>query len=143
AGKMISVYFCAIRDGKAVTVILALESYLELDVGSFPTGSVVSLVDASGHITARSPDGERWVGRNYSATGAGRIATKAREGHAQARGVDGVTRQYGFTPVPGRDWLIYVGIPAGVGRAAVRSLIVRGLSAGMIIFAVVLLVALR
>ncbi|PYQ54030.1 MAG: hypothetical protein DMF59_00030 [Acidobacteria bacterium] len=143
AGKWISVDFRATRDGNAVTGILALEQYLDLDVGAFPTGTVVTLVDANGRIAARSPDGERWLGRDYSATGAGRIATTAREGRAQARGVDGVTRQYGFTHVPGRDWLVYVGIPAGVGRAAVRSLIVRGLSAGMIIFAVVLLLALR
>ncbi len=143
AGKWISVDFRAIRDGDAISGVLALEQYVDLDVGAFPIGTVVTLVDAHGRILARSPDGDGWVGRDYSATGVGRKATQAREGHAQARGVDGVTRQYGFTPVTGRNWLIYVGIPAGVGRAAVRALIVNGLAAGLIICAVVLLLALR
>lgn len=142
-GKWISVDFRPIREGETVTGVLALEQYLDLDVGAFPTGTVVTIADANGRIIARTPDGDRWMGRDYSTTGAGRIATKVREGRAQARGLDGITKQYGFTRVPDRDWVIYVGIPAGVGRAAVRTLIVRGLSAGLIICAVVLLLALR
>jgi signal transduction histidine kinase len=143
AGKWIAIDFQPIVDHGTTTGALALEQYLDLDVTAFPVETIVTIVDAKGRIIAGAPDGNRWVGQDFRPSAIAKIASDSREGRAQARGVDGVMRQYGFTRVHGRDWTVFVGIPAGVGRAAVRTLIVRGLASGLVICAIVLLLALH
>src|SRR5207245_5691470 len=123
--------------------VLALEEDLALSVDAFPTGTVVTLVDGHGTILARSSDGERWIGYNIRSTGLDVLAQQGQKGRAEARGVDGVLRQYGFTRIDGSDWALYVGIPAGIARSAVRDTISRGAAAGIIICLVVMLIALQ
>ncbi len=142
-GKWISVAFLPITEGGVTTEVLALEQYLDLDVTAFPNGTVLTLVDGRGRILGRSPDGPSWVGRDFRAKGVGRLPLQNGAGRAEAVGIDGALRQYGFTRVEGTDWIMYVGIPAGIARAAVRVLIARGIIAGLVICAVVLLLALR
>jgi signal transduction histidine kinase len=142
-GKWISVDFRPITDHGTLKGILALEQYVDLGVEPYPVGTVVTVVDANHRVLARSPEGAGLVGRDYASSGIGRSSLRAREGRLEARGIDGVTRQYGFTRVPGHEWTVYVGIPSGIARAAVRSWIVRGVVAGIVICAIVLLLALR
>jgi signal transduction histidine kinase len=142
-GKWISVVFQPVMDGPKTTGVLALEEYLDLEVDPYPNGTVVTIVDGHGRIIARSPDGPRWIGHSIQEAGLSGLALQGNEGRAEARGIDGVLRQYGYTRVQGSDWLLYVGIPAGVARSAVRSLIVRGITAGLIICALVVLLALQ
>ncbi len=141
--KWISVVFQPLTAGRTTTGILALEQYLDLDVDAYPPGTVLTMIDGQGRIVARSSDGPRWIGRDVRATGVGQLALHSHEGRAEARGVDGVFRQYGFTRVDGTDWILYSGIPAGVAKAVVRSLIMNGLLAGLIIVAFVVLLALQ
>ena len=142
-GKWIAVLFEPVLEGTRLKGILALEEYLDLDVNAYPNGTVVTIIDGRGRVVARSPEGVDWVGRNIGATSLGRMALEGRESRAEARGIDGVLRQYGFTRVEGSDWRVFVGIPAGVARAAVRLLLQRGIAAGLLIFLVMLLFALQ
>ena len=136
-GKWILVLFQPLGNGQ-----LALEEYLDLDVRPYPTGTVVTVVDGHGKVIARSPEIANWLGRDVR-NNLGTISQHGHQGSAEARGIDGVPRQYGYTHINHSDWILYVGIPAGIARSQVRSLVIRGISAGIIICFVVLLFALQ
>ena len=120
---------------------LVLVQLPEVGEETLPSNTVVTILDASGTIVARSNDGEHWSGRNVRGAGVTDIALKKKEGIADAVGVDGVPRQYGFTYLPETGWHIYAGIATAVVMQPVRELFVRGVIAGIVIIAVVLAVA--
>lgn len=106
-----------------------------------PSSAVVTIVDRDGRIVARTRESERWTGQSASAAAIVQIARTKREGTAEATGVDGVHRQYGFTYVPELGWYIYVGIPTAGPMQRVRDTLVRGVVAGVLIVAGVMLIA--
>src|SRR5205814_8885439 len=118
--------------GGATTGVLALVQYLDLDVDAYPPGTVVTITDRTGTIVARTRNGERWIGRKTGDNLIDRMLQTHDEGLAEAVGVDGVRRQYGFKRVAGSNWAVRVGVPADVVMAAVRGLLLRGLVAGAI-----------
>lgn len=122
--------------------VLVLISMLDLGVATMPPGAVLTIVDRTGVVIARSSQPERWVGRNVSGSGVARIALREREGRMEATGIDGTSRQYGFTTVPEVGWHLYVGIPTAEAMQPVRALFVRGAAGGLAILLVVGLAAI-
>lgn len=121
---------------------LVLEALPEV-VGreNLPPGTVMTIVDQHGTVVARTNDPQKWVGRNVRNTGIVGIAMSRKEGHVEARGVDGVPRLYGFTTVPDLNWSIYVGVPEDVVMAPERESLRRLLLGGFAIVAVLITAA--
>lgn len=141
--QWVKVSFRDVTFGGVTSGVLALVERFDLGVESYPSGTVITVLDADGTVLARSVDAASWVGRNVADTELGHEVTMEDEGRTEARGVDGELRQYGYAVVPGAGWRIVVGVPAGVAMATVRALIVQGVIAGIIAIAVVALLAHR
>jgi signal transduction histidine kinase len=108
---------------------------------AMPPNSVITILDAEGTILARSKEPEKWMGRNARGLEVVELALANKEGTAQASGIDGTQRQYGFAQVPEIGWYVYVGVPTSMVMQPVRSLIVRGVIGGVAIVLVVMLIA--
>ncbi|MEW5849584.1 MAG: EAL domain-containing protein [Myxococcota bacterium] len=84
-----------------------------------PEGASLSVVDRNGVILARHPDPEHWVGAQLpEAPLVQRIRAQAQGGTAEAQGLDGVMRLYGFTPLPSGP-AVGVFLSVGMPRQAV------------------------
>ena len=139
AGRWVSTLSVPVRSasGKRATLTLvALPDIVEKE--ALPAEAVVTIADQKGIILARSADYARWAG--HSARGRGVILQ--REGTVEATGIDGISRQYGFTFVPQLRWYISVGIPNAELMQPVRRLYIRGLIAGLLVIFVAVGVAL-
>lgn len=99
-----------------------------------PNGATFSILDRSGTIIARYPDSGGFVGRPYPEGKLRDFATTAtgKNGVAEANGIDGESRLYGFTrimePVP-TGLSALVGIPTSTAYASVNRDIARNLIA--------------
>ena len=94
--------------------------------GSLPRGALVTVVDSSGIILARSQDADRWVGASARAPGA--PATVEQDSVAtEMFGVDGVRRLTASTPAASVPWHVQVGVPSDVAFASVARVVRRDL----------------
>jgi signal transduction histidine kinase len=109
---------------------------------ALPPHAVITILDRSATVVARSEDGYRWTGRDVRNTDIAALSKNQREGAAEAKGIDGVSRQYGFASLPSLRWSIYVGIPTSVVMRPVRVLVSRMLAGGGLAILIVLLVAI-
>ena len=99
-----------------------------------PEGGVINIFDRGGHILARFPEPEEWVGPTAVESSLMATILSQKEGTAQAPGLDGVERLYAFTPIDaGQDASVFVsvGIPSALAfgeatRSMVRNLIILG-----------------
>jgi len=105
---------------------LVLVQLPEFFAASLPPDAVMTILDRDGTIVARSADPHRWTGQNARGMSVADFALRRGEGTAEAAGVDGVSRQYGFSSVPELGWHIYVGIPTARVMQPVRQMFVRG-----------------
>jgi len=121
-------------------VLVALPDVLALQ--GLPSGSIVALLDESGTILARSRGAEKWVGRNARGLSVTDVALERKDGSAEAVGVDGIARQYGFTYLPEVGVYVYVGIPTQSVMQPVRGTIIRAVSGGIVIILLVVFAAL-
>jgi signal transduction histidine kinase len=99
-----------------------------------PAGSTFTLIDRNGTILVRYPDPEAWVGRTVPEVPViDLILSQHTEGTAQAEGVDGISRLYAFSPLPGAtqngEVYISIGIPTNVAFADANRLLTRNLIA--------------
>jgi diguanylate cyclase len=97
-----------------------------------PRGGALTVLDEHGVILVRYPEGAQWIGRQISeAHDLKHILVGRAEGTAEAVGLDGVPRLYGFTRLPtspGLGVLVSIGLPTGlvfeqVNRVFLHSLI--------------------
>jgi PAS domain S-box-containing protein len=111
--------------GKPIGVVAAstlLEQLRAVLIPSdLPERAVVTLLDSTGQVLARTSEGEEWVGHEV-----GRIATDlqrvgGREGVSEVVGQDGVARLTGHASAARVPWTVYVGIPSQVALARVRA----------------------
>ena len=102
---------------------------------------VVPVVDRDGTLFSGWPNAGSWTGRNVRRSDLIDIARRQREGIAEAVGVDGVSRQYGFTMLPELGWYIYAGIPTSSVMEEVRQTFVRGVGGGVVILIAVIIIA--
>ena len=86
-----------------------------------PTGSTLTLVDQTGTVLVREPDGGKWVGRSIVDTPLLTAMRTQDQGAMETAGLDGVKRLYAYTAVydPQRKGHVYlsVGIPTKIAYA--------------------------
>ncbi len=131
----------AIDAGRGNLLVLVQLPDIEVHDG-LAASSVVTIIDRDGVVVARTMEPERWVGRNVSGRGVAATALRDKEGRTADVGIDGVSRQYGFTYIPEIGWHVYVGVATADLMRPVRATFVRGLAAGAAILLVVALGAL-
>jgi signal transduction histidine kinase/DNA-binding response OmpR family regulator/HAMP domain-containing protein/putative methionine-R-sulfoxide reductase with GAF domain len=85
-------------------------------------GWVLNIIDNRGTILVRQPSSSQWIGRTVREAPLLRAVLREGKGSVKARGVDGVTRFYGFTGLfgleSGSDLHVTVGIPKDLALAA-------------------------
>ncbi|HLY28844.1 MAG TPA: PAS domain S-box protein [Aggregatilineales bacterium] len=96
-----------------------------IDDVKLPQNSVLTIVDRTGIIVARAPNGETLVGMNKQGQEIVDRVLAQPTGYIEARGLDGIERIFGFTNIPSIGWHVYVGIPTDAVLANVRSEILR------------------
>ncbi len=136
-------------DGRSISVLasrvpgqggtLVLLEFVEL-IGrnALIPGAVMTILDGDGTIIARSASSAEWTGRNIHGTRIAELARSMTEGVAEAKGIEGITRQYGFARLPELGWTVYVGVPNSAIVDPVREMLWNGAIAGV---AIVLIVA--
>jgi signal transduction histidine kinase len=129
------------RDGSSRGTLVLLQR-LDLNRGeALPPDSVLTILDRRGIVLARSKDAPATIGQSAGNTEVARLALRQKEGRAEARGMDGVSRQYGFTTLPELGWTIYVGVPTSEVMAPVRQMSIVGAVGGAVIVAIIAVVA--
>ena len=128
-------------DGRrgGMLVLLQLPEVVGREV--LPPESVITIVDRGGTIVARSEDSQVWSGRTARTAPVVKLAMQKQEGIAQSFGVDGVSRQYGFTRMPALGWYLYVGVPTAAVMRPVRQLFLQGLVGGTILVVILTAIA--
>ena len=78
-----------------------------------PDHSILTAIDSTGTILARSANPEKWVGHSAPDAEIVKKIFKEEQGTTEAVGVDGTKKIYGFTRVEGfsKGVYVYVGIP--------------------------------
>lgn len=108
-----------------------------------PEGGVITLFDRGGYVLARYPNPEDWLGKSFARSPLMTTILTKREGTAEMRGLDEVSRFYAFTPIrSGREAVLFVsvGIPMSLAfgetkQLLVRNLVVMGLVAALALWA--------
>ena len=113
--------------------------------GQLSQDSTITVWDHKGTILARYPDSGRWVGKSVPEVDVVKTVLANGEGIAEAVGLDGKKRLYGFTLLgesseSGRIHLT-VGIPAEVAFADVDRVLIRNLVAVILVSILALLAA--
>jgi signal transduction histidine kinase/HAMP domain-containing protein len=130
--------------GELKAVIIAALDLSQLEVNLYaarlPAGSTLSIIDSKGRILARWPEQGGWIGRDTPETEIVKLVIKQREGVAEAVGMDGVPRLYGFRPLsPDKQTVfVYVGIPRETAYAPVNRILFRNLAALGVVLALAL-----
>lgn len=108
---------------------------------TFPSDTVITILDHRGLVVSRSEQPERWSGRSAREFDVAKVVMRSKEGITHGVGLDGVDRQYGFTFVPELGWHIYVGVPTAVIMQPLRETYVRAAAVGVVIILLVIAAA--
>jgi signal transduction histidine kinase len=138
AGRWVSAVTLDVANGNR----LVLVQLPDIAVHDVVASTVVTIVDRDGIVVARTSEPERWIGRSVGGRGVAATAMREKEGSTADVGIDGVSRQYGFTYIPRIGWHVYVGVATAEVMAPVRSTFLRGLAAGAAILLLVTLAAM-
>jgi PAS domain S-box-containing protein len=122
----ISLAYPVIARGRLTSIMFATLDLAALNRRAASTslarGWVLNIIDGHGTILVRQPDSSGWIGRTVREAPLMRAVLREGKGGLEARGVDGVTRFYGFTRLfglqNGSDLHVSVGIPKSVALAA-------------------------
>lgn len=120
-------------------ILVALPDVVDRDLSH--KGNVVTIFDARGTVVARTGDPEKWVGRNMRGSAFTELVLREKEGNTEARGVDGISRQYGFASLPEIGWSIAVGVPTAAVVGPLRAEFRRDLAGGALIVVILISVA--
>jgi signal transduction histidine kinase/HAMP domain-containing protein len=128
------------HEGKLRAVLVASLDLSWLIKGApaarLPQDSVIDIIDSRGRVLARWPNEEQWIGRTLPETEIARKIFAGKEGVAEATGMEGIPRLYGFQPLlPERQaGFVYVGIPQKVAYGpANRMLLYNLIGLGVVI----------
>ncbi len=129
--------------GKVNAVFIAL---LDLDwIGRVAAGiakragSVVVMVDSGGTILTRYPNPDQWMGKNFNDHPLVKKMQLQSEGVITEKGVDGISRIFGFTKLPGVNAHFAIGLDEGTALQTVNSAMVRSYGQLAVITALVLI----
>lgn len=111
-------------------------------MGKLPGSVVISLIDTTGTLIARSRDADNFVGKNYGTTEAVQQVLRMKNGTMKSQSSQGVQRIFGFVPVQGTDWYAVAGIATEAVLANARHNGVNNVVIGSVILLLVLILAL-
>lgn len=137
-GHWASVLSIPVNNARATLVLLQLPEAFD---DALDPDAVMTIVDGEGTIVSRSANANSWNGRNVREAGIVQLTKDRSEGIAEAKGVDGVSKQYGFTTLPELGWHIYVGIPTSTVMKPVQQQFLRGVAGGAIIVIAIIIIA--
>jgi C4-dicarboxylate-specific signal transduction histidine kinase len=120
-GKPTVILGYPVRSGDTVVGVLGFGLNLEklqtlFGTVPLPEGSVVTLVDANGHVLARSRDAARYIGKIISPRP---TLPKDVPRMQLLAGLDGVERFFGNAVIERGPWLLSIGIPRSLAFARV------------------------
>ncbi|MGH8800310.1 MAG: diguanylate cyclase domain-containing protein, partial [Casimicrobiaceae bacterium] len=124
----------------ASTKLLQMQQLL-ISKSALPPGSVVTVIDGSGVILARSEDAAAWVGRAMPPEAAVADSVRRQEGTREFVASDGGARLAGYSTARNVPWLVYVAIPAATALAPVRADLYRNLGLGALLLLIALVFA--
>jgi len=96
------------------------ESLRPAGLPDLPDGSSITVISEKGVVLARSPDAERWVGRDVSAFRPARTGSYHDSGTGELVSDDGVHRLIAFSRLQSAPWQVYTGIPLSAIYAQAR-----------------------
>jgi signal transduction histidine kinase/CheY-like chemotaxis protein len=122
----ISLAYPVVAKGRVASIMYATLDLAALNrranETSLAPGWVLTIIDGRGTVLVRRPDASRWIGHTARETPLIGEVLRHDTGGIEARGVDGVTRFYGFTRLlglkNGNDLHVTVGVPKDVALAA-------------------------
>lgn len=97
-----------------------------------PTRTVLSVADASGHVVARTPNGDRFTGVAVAPALWAEVQAH-REGITRAPTLEGTPAVAAYAHIPQFDWTVVVGAPQEVVFAPMRAAIIRVAGAGAMV----------
>jgi PAS domain S-box-containing protein len=98
--------------------------------GGLPEGATCTVTDRNGTVLARYPDVQGFVGKSMPEAPIIKAMLAREEGTAEERGLDGVERLYGFTPLEyaSKSVFVSIGIPKQVAFADANLKLARNLA---------------
>jgi len=95
-----------------------------------PAGATLTVIDRKGTVLARFPHPKKWVGKSMPNTPLKQTILSRTKGTAEATGMDGVVRLYGFSPLGDTGGAyVNIGIPKNVAFVRANSILTRNLVA--------------
>jgi signal transduction histidine kinase/HAMP domain-containing protein len=95
-----------------------------------PSTTTLTVIDRKGTVLVRFPDSEKWVGKSMPQTRLLQTILSRGEGTAEAFGIDGIARLYGFSRLgSGGEAYVTVGIAKDVAFFTANFILVRNLTA--------------
>ncbi len=79
--------------------------------------AALGVISRAGTIVLRSPDAERWIGRDMRGTALLADVLRVGEGRFVAKGAQGFDRFWAVQPIAGTSWIAYAGVRADAVRA--------------------------
>ncbi|MBI3852652.1 MAG: PAS domain S-box protein [Verrucomicrobia bacterium] len=95
-----------------------------------PAGGVIAILDRSGHILARNPEPEKWIGKSFPESNIMAMLTTKLEGTVEIMGRDKVSKLHAFTSLrdgQNANLFVSVGIPTTVAYAEINQILIRNL----------------
>ena len=127
--------------------IVLLEFADILGRAAFIPGAVITILDRSGTVIARSELAGSYEGRNLAKSRLAQVSVDRDEGIGAEKGEDGISRQYAFVHIRELGWTVYGGVPSWTILEPVREMVftsaVGVLIAGLVITIVTLMLARR
>jgi signal transduction histidine kinase len=124
AGQPMIMLVAPVQGSGGTIVLLELMSVIGRD--ALIPGSVITVLDRRGTIVVRSDAPDVWSGQDAGQSAIAVLSSGANEGVADAPGIDGVRRQYGFVKLPDLGWTVYVGVESAEILEPVREMLVNG-----------------
>ena len=135
-GEPIAVFAFPLLDHGQVAGVVAISTHLrELQAllnpeRNLPKDGVITVIDASGSILARSIDPQHWIGKSVPDPSRFKRRLQEGSGVAEIQSIDGKDRIFGFASTRSLSWLVYVGMPTDVALAPLRARLVQSLAIG-------------
>jgi diguanylate cyclase (GGDEF)-like protein len=122
SGRPVVGFAAPVSDGAALAgavVALVDPAWLSQAVGEIPLSdqATITVVDGSGIVVARTPEGRRWVGTTLPAGSAVRTLLSRGQGTVEDASLDGASRFYAAAPV-GESLGTELALAVGLSRAA-------------------------
>jgi diguanylate cyclase (GGDEF)-like protein/PAS domain S-box-containing protein len=148
--EFVAVFAAPTLRGAEVAGVVVVSLRLERMTGlldpqhSLPAGAVITVMDRSSTVLARSLDAHAWIGRQISQDPDATRATLSPHGAdtIQRRSFDGVSRLFGYSQAKAVPWLVFVGLPIDLAMAPAHARLTHGLMFGGAMLGVGLLLAL-